>query len=264
MFARPSLSRAYRSGLLLLVVWTLVVGVAEAATTAARYEARFDATWSAATHPVAFPSNAHWSSLIGGTHDASASFWSLGTLASQGIKDMAERGLTSPLDTEVQSAINAGHAGVVIRGGGISPSPGSVTTTFDITQQFPLATIVTMVAPSPDWFVGVSGQPLFVDGEWVNRIVVPLYAYDAGTDSGVSYASPNQVTSPPQLVAANSAAPFLNGAPLGILTFTRVDAPNPAAVPAVSGAGVVATGLALAGLGVLFATRRRRAARPTV
>ncbi len=261
MFARPSSTPSCHFALSLLSAWTVGAGMAHAATASARYEARFDATWSASTHPIAFPANAHWSALIGGTHDASVSFWSPGALASQGIKDMAERGLTAPLATEVQTAIAASHAGIVIQGGGISPPPGTVTATFDIAQQFPLATIVSMGAPSPDWFVGVSGLPLFVGGDWLNRVVVPLFAYDAGTDSGTSYASPNQVTSPAQVIATSSAAPFVNGAPLGILTFTRVDAPNPTAVPALSGGGLAVTGLVLAGLGVLLAIRRRNTAR---
>jgi hypothetical protein len=258
MLARASSAHSHRSAVLLLSVWTLATGVAQAATPTAQYEARFDATWSALTHPIDFPNDAHWSPLIGGTHDASASFWSPGTLASQGIKDMAERGRTTPLDTEVQAAIAANHAGVVILGGSIALSPGVSTATFGITQQFPLATLVSMVAPSPDWFVGVHGLPLFVAGDWVNLIVVPLFAYDAGTDSGTSFASANLVTSPAQPIATSAAAPFLNGAPLGTLTFTRIDVPT---VPVLSARGLAVTCLALAGLGVLLAIRRRAAER---
>ena len=37
----------------------------------------------------------------------------------------------------------------------------------DISQDHPLVTLVTMVAPSPDWFVGVSAMALFENGQWI-------------------------------------------------------------------------------------------------
>jgi len=230
---------------------------ARAASTTAQYRVRFDATWSAATHPLSFPASAHFSPLIGGTHDASVQFWTVGGLASAGIRDMAELGRTTPLDTEVQTAINAGHAGAIIRGGGIALSPGTVSTTFSVTQQFSRATVVSMLAPSPDWFAGVSGFELLVDGEWLDRVVVPLFAYDAGTDSGTNYTSPNQVTSPAQLIALSGAPPFQDGAPVGLFTFTRIDAPNPSAVPASGPWGLALLGVLLVGGGGVVVLRRR-------
>ena len=57
-----------------------------------QYEITLDATWSNATHPQAYPSSAHFSGLIGGTHNANVSFWQTDELASPGIKRMAETG----------------------------------------------------------------------------------------------------------------------------------------------------------------------------
>src|SRR5262245_52233247 len=174
---------------------------AAAATQTARYMVRFDATWTSSSHPIDYPASAHWSSLVGGTHDSAVQFWQIGQLASIGIRDMAERGLTAPLASEVQAQITAGHAGAVILGNGIATGAGVATATFDVSQQFSLATVVTMIAPSPDWFVGVAGVPLFTGGEWLESVRVPLFALDAGTDSGLSYNAPNQVTMPPQPIA---------------------------------------------------------------
>ena len=47
-----------------------------------------------APHPLDFPSSAHFSPLIGATHTAEVGFWREGGAASDGIIDMAERGLT--------------------------------------------------------------------------------------------------------------------------------------------------------------------------
>jgi hypothetical protein len=83
---------------------------------------------------------------------------------------------------------------------------------------------VTMVAPSPDWFVGVSGFRLLENGAWVTERTVSLVPWDAGTDSGPSFTSPDQETIPRQPVSAISTPPLaVNGqaAPLGTFTFTR-------------------------------------------
>src|SRR5688500_14268429 len=49
-----------------------------AAPETAPYRVTFDSTWSATTHPQDFPSNAHFSGLIGGTHKAAVTFWEPG------------------------------------------------------------------------------------------------------------------------------------------------------------------------------------------
>ena len=63
----------------------------------AMYRVTFQATWSATTHPVDIPSPPHFSRLVGGTHNAATRFWAAGTLASAGIKNMAEEGNVTPL-----------------------------------------------------------------------------------------------------------------------------------------------------------------------
>ena len=103
--------------------------------------------------PMVFLQVLRFSILIGGTHNNQVTFWQPGQLASTGIKSMAEFGGTSDLSPEVQTAINAGTADAVILGGAIGQSPGSTSSTFTANQAFPLVTLVTMVAPSPDWFV---------------------------------------------------------------------------------------------------------------
>ena len=162
-----------------------------------------------------------FSGLIGGTHAATVTFWAEGSLASDGIKNMAELGKKTPLDSEVEAAIQAGIADGLLWGGGISPSPGSVELTFDVNVDFPLVTLVSMIAPSPDWFVGVSSLSLLEEGSWVNSVVIELFAYDAGTDSGVMYTSPNEATDPRANASRIIVSPFDVASPLGTFTFTR-------------------------------------------
>lgn len=169
----------------------------------ATYSVTFEATWSQDTHPHAnFPGSAHFSPLIGATHNADTTFWQVGALASEGIEQMAETGGTDILRGEVEAQIANNNALALLSGGSAS-SPGSAAPyTFEINQTFPLVTLVSMIAPSPDWFVGVSNLSLLdEEGQWVASQVVTLYPYDSGTDSGPDYTSPNNDTQPAEAIA---------------------------------------------------------------
>ena len=81
--------------------------------------------------------------------------------------------------------------------------------------------MVTMIAPSPDWFTGVSVD-LMENGEWVAEKTVTVFAWDAGTDVGTTYKAPD---------ADSREKITLNGAPhfkkdnqtvsVGTFTFVR-------------------------------------------
>lgn len=194
----------------------------------ARYEVLFDATWSQDTHPLDWPNPGHWSGLVGAVHNERVSFYQEGETASEGIRLMAERGQQDPLLSEVAPAIQAGTAQFGLRGPGVGVSPGTARLTFPepVRHDFPLVTLVTMVAPSPDWFAGVSGLNLLEGGTWANQIKVNLYPFDAGTDSGPTFRSPDQVTNPRGVVTRLTVPPIAqNGsvAPFGTFTFTRLD-----------------------------------------
>lgn len=190
-----------------------------------RYQVVFSATWSSFTHPSQFPVGAHFSGLIGATHNSQLSVWAPGTPASPGIESMAETGSKFTLTSEVSSAISAGTAQYVLCGGGVG-SPGSVSVTFDISRSFSLVSLVTMIAPSPDWFVGVHDLDLCPNGQWLEEIVVSLLPYDSGTDSGVTYSAHNADTVPALPISRITGFPFaITGSvpPLGTFTFRRID-----------------------------------------
>jgi hypothetical protein len=190
-----------------------------------QYEVIFDASWSAETH-LHFPPNPHFSGLIGGTHNNEVVFWQLDEVASDGVENMAETGSKSPLNSEVNKAIRNGSAYSVISGGGIGRSPGSTSTMFEMNSSHPFATVVSMIAPSPDWFVGVSGLKLFQDGRWLGEVILVLDPYDAGTDSGINFTSVNDDTNPPDNISLLTDFPFEDNVPLGTFTF-RLLCPNP-------------------------------------
>ena len=195
------------------------------ASNTATYRVVFNATWSPSTHPANFPPGPHFSPLIGSVHDDGVTFWALGETATRGIEVMAETGGTSPLTIEINAAVPQ-NALAVINGRGVNESPGSATIQgVTVREDFPLVTLVTMIAPSPDWFVGVAGLSLMGDdGRWLDELQVVLYPLDSGTDSGTSYRSANSDTSPKQPIRGLKGISPFSDAPIGTFTFTRVTA----------------------------------------
>ena len=192
----------------------------------ARYKLTFNAGWSAQTHPNEFPSSAHFSGLIGMTHNGNSMLFAKGEIASIGIKNMAETGSKSPLETEIQDFISNGTGNALISGGGINSSPSEVSLEFDITTSHSIVSVVSMLAPSPDWFIAVSSVNLIENNKWVSSKTITVDIYDAGTDDGVTFLSPDkstiprvsifEITTPP--LAVNNVA-----APLGSITFTKLE-----------------------------------------
>lgn len=194
---------------------------------AATYELVFEATWSEDTHPTDFPPDPHFSGLIGAVHSVDSSIWMPSQLASAGMKNMAETGGKSPLDTEIEDLIDRGMARELISGSGINPSPGQTSVTFTVNDEHPLVSVVTMIAPSPDWFVGVAQLDLRDQTDWSEQITVEMLPWDAGTDDGLTYASENAPTSEHMPIFEMDAEPpiSVDGAipAFGTMSFTRVE-----------------------------------------
>ena len=217
----PPMHRFSLRGAALLAVAASSLSVAQAQGSA-EYRVTFDATWSNQTHPNAFIGSAHFSPLIGASHSSALEVWAPGGIASSGIEQMAETGGTSILTQEVNAAIGAGTALERILGGGVGISPGTASGTFTATTEFPLVSLVTMIAPSPDWFVGVHGVSMVENGQFVDDLTIQLFAYDSGTDSGANFTSPNQNTNPQQPISLLTAGPFTGATALGTFRFERL------------------------------------------
>lgn len=193
------------------------------------YRATFAATWSVDTHPINFPaSNPHFSPLTGAVHSEQAIFWERGQNATDGIELMAETGGTSILLDEVQAVVDEGRALASITGGGISLSPGSTSVEFTVNRDYPLVTLVSMLAPSPDWFIGVNSVSMIdANGDFEQSVTRSLNLYDSGTDGGTRFDSADQDVprSPIALVESfPTDTDFQNGRPpVGELTIERIN-----------------------------------------
>lgn len=175
----------------------------------AKYRITFKATWSKETHPTEFPEDPHFSKIVTASHMSSYSMWSEAKTASPGVKEVAETGETSPLDTELEEAQKADKlCGFFIAGSGLKPSPGETQVEITLHEDFPLVSLITMIAPSPDWFVGISALSLRENDAWVDKKTLDAIPWDAGTDSGTTYTSEDQATSPAKTISILMNGPF--------------------------------------------------------
>ena len=138
-------------------------------------------------------------------------------MSTDGVKYVAEMGDCSFLEEEVEECTLEGECAEGSyfswmcepasenAGSGVCNHAGMVT----VSAYFPYTSMISMAAPSPDWFVGVSNVNLCVeDGNggyvWAERYPETGYrnlnAYDAGTDAGESFESPDEPVEPREAI----------------------------------------------------------------
>ena len=170
---------------------------------------------------TAVPSGVGFSGVVGGSHNIRATFWESGAAASAGLEEMAETGNFRAFRSEVDDAKEYGGTGTSFRSPwGSVAATGEETMTFVTTRVHPLVTVVAMISPSPDWFVGVSELSLRRDGEWISSQTIDLYPWDAGTEDGSDFDTSNPETSPQGTVTSlRNSGPFSDN-PIARLTIS--------------------------------------------
>jgi hypothetical protein len=197
----------------------------------ANYTIEFNSIWESVTDnptdgqstiPLPDP-NSHWSDLVGATHKTANTFLELGKLATPGIESVAETGGTSTFQNEVTTNPDADK---FINGGGLGSAKGLITiSSIDISADYPLVTLASMIAPSPDWFIAVNSVNLrsgnnAINNGWESSIIIDLFTYDAGTEDGNTYSTNNPASSPLGVITSLvNVSPF-NNKKIGTLTFT--------------------------------------------
>ena len=198
--------------------------------------------------PGGVPVGAHFSRLVGGVHNADVAFLESGRTASAAVEAMAEAGAWTLLRDEVLAAAPDGVESLAGVTDSISAT-GSESLAATLTTQHPRVTLVTMIAPSNDWFVGVSGLALLDSGGlWMRSHQVELYPWDAGTEDGTDFSLSGTATVPQGVIESlQGTSPFTTEAiatlslTLASVATTRQVAENTAAGTAI-GAPVVAAG----------------------
>lgn len=197
----------------------------QAQSSTATYQVVFESNWSQSTHPHPsgnIPSNAHWSKLVGATHNDQVTFLAMGEISSPGIEDVAELGSNSVFFSEVNTAINNGTTYALIDGPGLNSGLGSITIDeITTTNEFPLLSLVSMIAPSPDWMVAINSISLLdADENWIDELTLDLYPYDAGTDNGTDYTSSNMDTNPKEPISSIQGVLPFSSEKMGTITIS--------------------------------------------
>ena len=185
----------------------------------ATYEVTFQGNWTAASTPGDSVEDAYFTTLIGAVHNDGVTFWRCGGRATPGVELVAETGETTRFAADVKTNP---HAGKVIRQRIGQGGTSSKTFTIHVTADQPLITLLSMIGPSPDWFVGVSGLPLLdAAGHWTPRREIALFPYDAGTKEGDNFSRNHPPTVPQGEITILRGMGAFSDQPLARLTFVR-------------------------------------------
>ena len=216
-----------------------------AGSSSAVYTVTFEGRWTTDVTPGGLPGGAHFTRLIGAVHNAGVTFLESGGTASPGVESMAELGETATLKAEINDEINSSQPDAlsVIEGSASSVGPSATTSLGNVrlTSGYPRVTLTTMIAPSHDWFVGVSGLVLLdASGGWSVSREVDLFPWDAGTEEGNHFSlNPSVDTVPRGVIRSIRGEDPFSAEPIARLTLTR-HAVSPAFPASESGARVVA------------------------
>ncbi len=193
---------------------------AAAFVSTATYAVTFRGAWTNTVTPGGVPAGAHFSRLIGGVHNSAVSFLESGETSSAGVEAMAEVGGWTDLRDEVVAAEPDALSTLIGDTDSISAT-SSKSLTATLTTEHPRVTLVTMIAPSHDWFVGVSGLPLLdSEGRWLRSHEVNLYPWDAGTEEGTDFSlSPSVATSPLGVIESIRGTGLFTTEPIATLSF---------------------------------------------
>lgn len=178
------------------------------------YRVTFNFNWNEDDFPIDYPSGAHFSPLVGFSHMPIATMLSANTIATDGVRDMAERGDNEVICDDINALIAVDDAHYRAQTEDSAPAVGLVSVDVLVEELHSSVSFVTMIAPSPDWFVGVIDVSLLEDGELVDELVVEAQVYDAGTDGGVTYMSDDMSTLPREPISVFVGAPLGDGTSL--------------------------------------------------
>ena len=194
----------------------------------ATYQITFTPNFTSEDFPTDYPANPQFQGMLIAVHDNTNKVFSTGSLASAGMKDLAETGSNGLLAIELSEVTSQDEVNFNVQSSASSGGPTSPQTlTIVIEPEKTRLSFVASLSPSPDWFVGFDSYNLVTaDNALVDDMQITLSVFDAGTDSGTTYEAIDNPTSPAQSIAAIAGPPFSSGglAPtIGTVRIQRID-----------------------------------------
>ena len=144
-------------------------------------------------------------------------------------------GTTAGINKEMDEQIFLKTALAKFKGTVIHSTGTTTVNDVQMNSEYPLVSAITMMAPSPDWFIGVHNYSLCNEttGKWIDKRVQYLFPYDAGTDSAPRFVH-NDIPTIPQvpifLITNTQEGSFKSNNPikrLGTFTFVKTSESNP-------------------------------------
>ena len=119
-----------------LLLTTLASVAAHAQDETATYTITFEGLWTVDDiTDAAMPSGAHFTQVIGATHNSDTTIWVSGGMASTGVEDVAELGVVSDLIGEIGQ--NANADAVVRAGSSFNRPTQTVSSAFTVNASHP-------------------------------------------------------------------------------------------------------------------------------
>lgn len=181
--------------------------------------------WTAERQGIAVPEPAHFSTLYGAVHDDRYRIFAQGSLASAGMELLAEEGDIGIVQNDVADRLRTGVAADEVCGAESIDPTGSVTTSIVTDADHTKLSFASMVAPSPDWFVGIDGVELWDEDQnaWHDLIELELFVYDAGTErDDVAFSPDNDEQSPLEPIAVAHDRIFPGGPAVARVRIQRI------------------------------------------
>ena len=196
----------------------------------ATYKVEFTPLWTKAAFPFEYPDTSlihrpHFSGLIGTAHNSGYHVFAEGQMPTPGLERLSEEGKHDPLDAEIKAAIAAGNALALSESDPLKDFTKTSTTEVMVDAAHPMVSLVAMIAPSPDWFAGVSDVNLMENGAWVATKTLDVNPYDSGGDDGTTYLADDKDTNPKKPTSLNKSPHFQKDGkvqPVARITFTRL------------------------------------------
>jgi hypothetical protein len=140
----------------------------------------FTTLWGDSREPIGHPMDPHTGNLFYVTHNEAYRLFYPGQMASAGIVQSAAYGEVEILREEAMHyprAVGQVYVSPVLH------APGRHRVKIETNQDYPFLSFTTMIAPSSNWFTGITYINLFES----DGLTIPLAAYDAGSDYGQEF-----------------------------------------------------------------------------
>ncbi|MFW0870988.1 MAG: spondin domain-containing protein [Patescibacteria group bacterium] len=184
------------------------------------YEVTLSTEWTPDNHGEYFLSTAHFSSPVVWVGKDNPVF-SLQAPASPGIEEMAEEGRTRTLKKELEALLELGE----IQSFNIYErveTPDTFSFEVKVDRDHSVISLVSMIAPSPDWFVALEGLDMLKEGSWRKQVEIPLLVLDAGTEDGSDFRLLNTDTNPRGVISTLVDIPAQELPPFATLRFREI------------------------------------------